>query len=81
MITAEGRTPVEVDATLVSTRDRRTGSWTWRGRVTPITGMSLLDFLRAADIQLHVAGRPNPCTITTLGEANSEVAGLEPPTF
>jgi hypothetical protein len=81
MITAEGRTPVEVEAALVSTRDRRDGSWTWRGRVVPINGMSLLMFLRADDMQLHVAGQPNPCIITTLGEANSEVEGLGPPTF
>jgi hypothetical protein len=81
MITAEGRTPVEVEAALVSTRDRRDGSWTWRGRVMPINGLSLLTFLRADEIQLHVAGLPNPCIITTLGEANSEVEGLGPPTF
>ncbi len=81
MMTAEGRTPVEVEAVLVSTRDRRTGSWSWHGRVAPMKGMSLLDFLRADNLQLHVAGRPNACAITTLGEANSEVAGLEPPTF
>ena len=81
MITAEGRTPVEVEAALVSKRDRRDGTWTWRGRVVPIKGTSLLAFLRADDILLHVEGRPNPCIITTLGEANSEVEGLGPPTF
>jgi hypothetical protein len=81
MITADGRTPVEVEAALVSTRDRRDGSWTWRGRVVPINGSSLLTFLRADEIQLRVAGLPNPCIIATLGEANSEVEGLGPPTF
>jgi hypothetical protein len=38
-------------------------------------------FLRADNVQLHVAGLANPCMITALGEANSEVEGIGPPTF
>jgi hypothetical protein len=81
MLTADSRTPVEVLAALVSTRDRRSLRWRWHGRVTPVDGSSLLDFLRADNVQLHVAGRANPCMVTTLGQANSEVEGLGPPTF
>jgi hypothetical protein len=81
MLTADGRTPSEVLAALVSKRDRLSRRWSWRGRVTPIDGASLLDFLRADNVQLHVAGRPNLCKITSLGTANSEVEGLAPPTF
>jgi hypothetical protein len=81
MLTAEGHTPVEVLAALVSTRDRRSHPWSWRGRITPVDGNDLWGFLRADNVQLHVAGRPNPCRVTVLGEANSEVEGLGPPTF
>ncbi len=81
MLLAEGRTPVEVLAALVSTRDRRSLRWAWRGRVTAIDGASLLEFLRADNVELHVAGLPNPCMVTSLGSANSEVEGLAPPTF
>ena len=82
MLTADDRTPVAVLATLISTRDRRSLRWTWRGRVTPIDGASLLDcFFRADSVQLYVAGQPNPCIITSLGLGNSEVEGLAPPTF
>jgi hypothetical protein len=81
MLTADGRTPVEVLAALVSKRDLRSRRWSWRGRVKAIDGASLLDFLRADDVQLHVDGRPNPCKVTSLGSANSEVEGLAPPTF
>jgi hypothetical protein len=81
MLTAEGLTPVEVLAALISRRERRTVRRVWRGRVTPMGGESLLGFLRAENVQLHVAGQPNPCIVTTLGEANSEVEGLGQPTF
>jgi hypothetical protein len=81
MLTADGLMPVEVLAALISKRDRRSLRWAWRGRVTPINGESLLDFLRAENVQLHVAGRPNPCTLTSLGLANSEIEGLAPPLF
>lgn len=81
MLTADGRVPVEVLAALVSTRDRRSRRWSWRGRITPVDGADLWVFLRADDVQLHVAGRANPCRVTVLGEANSEVEGLGPPTF
>lgn len=81
MLTADGRTPVEVLASIVSTRDSRSLRWRWRGRVTPVDGADLWGFLRADNVQLHVAGRANPCMVTTLGQANSEVEGLGPPTF
>jgi Domain of unknown function (DUF4873) len=81
MLTADGQTPVEVLAALVAQRDLLSRRWTWRGRVTPVHGTSLLDFLRAENVQIHVDGRPNLCRITSLGTANSEVEGLGPPTF
>jgi len=81
MLTADSRTPVEVLAALVSMRDRRSLRWGWQGRVTPVDGTSLIGFLRADNVQLHVDGQPNTCMVTTLGEKNSEVEGLWLPTF
>jgi len=81
MLTADGRTPVEVLAALASTRDRLSRRWSWRGRITPVDGADLAGFLRADNVQLHVAGRANPCRVTVLGGANSEVEGLGRPSF
>jgi hypothetical protein len=81
MITADGMTPVEADALLVSSRERRTGLTTWGGRVTPILGASLLPFFRSEAIQVHVGGRSCVVIITSLGEASSEIQGAGPAPF
>ena len=81
MITADGTTPLEVDAFFVAQRDRHTGLTTWGGRVTPIQGESLLPVFRAGGAVVHVAGRSCPIIITSLGEASSEIQGAGPAPF
>ena len=81
MITADGATPVEVDAFLVAKRDRHTGLTTWGGRVTPIKGQYLLPFFRAEGIEIHVDGQSCAIIFTSLGDAASEIQGAGPAPF
>ena len=81
MITADGTTPLEVDAFFVAKRDPHTGLTSWGGRVTPIQGESLLPSFRAEGVTVHVAGRSCPIIITSLGEASSEIHGPGPAPF
>jgi hypothetical protein len=81
VLTAENQPPVEVDAVLVARRDGEPGTWPWRGKVTPVLHQSLLDFVWAARVELHVKGDPHPCYVSAAGERVSEVEGLDKPRF
>ena len=73
--------PVQVQVCLVASSDERTGLPIWRGRVITEHQATLLGFAAADRIQLHIAGRTAPMTITSLGEAASEIAGCGKPPF
>jgi hypothetical protein len=80
MLTAGDKTPVEVDAYLIVSRDRSTGKLSWGGRITPVLGESLMPFLFMPDVRLYVRGRGRRVTITLLGEHSSEIQATgEPP--
>ena len=81
VLVAENQTPVQVEAVLVARRDGEPGTWPWRGKVTPVPHQSLLAFVWAANVELHVQGVPHPCYVSAAGERVSEVEGLDKPRF
>jgi hypothetical protein len=72
---------VQVQVCLVSGREDRTGLQLWWGRVVAQDHGSLLGFAASDSVQLHIAGHTANMTITSLGEAASEIAGCGQPPF
>jgi hypothetical protein len=72
---------VQVQVCLVAGREGRTGLPLWWGRVVAEDHGSLLGFADSDSVQLHIAGHTANMTITSLGEAASEIAGCGEPPF